>query len=264
MPEDTELLRPAEERAYRLLVRLSVAHPADLARVASIPQAEAARLLESLRAKGLVTAGPVFQPLPPDVALGDVLLRRQQSLESDRQVVAGLSEEYRTRARRRSADHLVEIVVGAEALRERLRDMQNTSALPPAGTVTLPVPSPTASVSGLPVMRLVTPAVSASVTGPELSLMYVTVLVIVDGAPSPRVRTPKSATPVAYTFCSTARATSTRPAPWPNTGTAGVVCAVLTRASLSPDAFQSGWAWASSAAAPATCGVAIDVPDAAV
>jgi DNA-binding CsgD family transcriptional regulator len=127
MPEDTELLRPAEERAYRLLVRLSAARPADLARVASIPQAEAARLLESLRAKGLVTAGPVFQPLPPDVALGDVLLRRQQSLESDRQVVAGLSEEYRTRARRRSADHLVEIVVGAEALRERLRDMQNTA-----------------------------------------------------------------------------------------------------------------------------------------
>jgi DNA-binding CsgD family transcriptional regulator len=127
MPDNTELLRPEEEHAYRLLVRLSAASPADLAGVASVPQEEAANLLESLRAKGLATAGPVFQPLPPDVALGDVLLRRQQSLESARRIVAGLSEEYRTRARRRSADHLVEIVVGADALRERLRDMQNTA-----------------------------------------------------------------------------------------------------------------------------------------
>jgi DNA-binding CsgD family transcriptional regulator len=127
MPDDTELLRPAEEHAYRLLVRLSAARAADLAGVASVPPEEAANLLESLRAKGLATAGPVFRPLPPDVALGDVLLRRQQSLESARQVVAGLSEEYRTRARRRNADHLVEIVVGADVLRERLRDMQNTA-----------------------------------------------------------------------------------------------------------------------------------------
>ncbi|WP_432824782.1 helix-turn-helix domain-containing protein [Dactylosporangium sp. CA-092794] len=127
MLDDTELLAPAEQRAYRLLVRLSAAQADDLAGVAAIPPDDARALLESLRAKGLVKGGPVFEPLPPDVALGDALLQQQRSLETARQVVAGLSEEYRAAARRRRADHLVEIVVGAAALRGRLRDMQNTA-----------------------------------------------------------------------------------------------------------------------------------------
>ncbi|GAA3275956.1 TrmB family transcriptional regulator [Dactylosporangium vinaceum] len=127
MPDDTELLDPAEQRVYRLLVRLVVAGAADLADRAELPLAEAARLLESLRSKGLARGGPVFEALPPDVALGDVLLRRQRSLDSARRVVAGLTEEYRATTRRRVADHLVEIVVGAAALRERVRDLQNSA-----------------------------------------------------------------------------------------------------------------------------------------
>jgi DNA-binding MarR family transcriptional regulator len=127
MSEDRELLDPAEQRVYRLLVRLTVAGADDLADRAGVPAAEVARLLESLRAKGLARGGPIFEALPPDVALGDALLRRQRSLESARRVVAGLTEEYRATSRRRIADHLVEIVVGAAALRERLRDMQESA-----------------------------------------------------------------------------------------------------------------------------------------
>ncbi|WP_433214815.1 helix-turn-helix domain-containing protein [Dactylosporangium sp. CS-047395] len=127
MSEDTELLDPAEQSVYRLLVRLAVAGADDLADRADIPAAEVTRLLESLRAKGLARGGPIFEPLPPDVALGDALLRRQRSLDSARRVVAGLTEEYRATSRRRIADHLVEIVVGAAALRERLRDMQESA-----------------------------------------------------------------------------------------------------------------------------------------
>jgi sugar-specific transcriptional regulator TrmB/DNA-binding CsgD family transcriptional regulator len=131
MFDDTGLLRPQEDRAYRLLLRLSAARPADLARLAALPVTEAAELLEVLRHKGLAVAGPgpdpVFEPLPPDVALGNTLLRRQESLENARQAVAALTEEYRTSARRRNADHLVEVVVGASALRERLRDLQNSA-----------------------------------------------------------------------------------------------------------------------------------------
>jgi DNA-binding CsgD family transcriptional regulator/DNA-binding MarR family transcriptional regulator len=125
--EDAQLLDLGEQHAYRLLVRLAAAGPDDLAGTADIPADEARRLLESLRAKGLARGGPVFEPLPPDVALGDALLRRQRSLESARRVVARLTEEYRATTRRRIADHLVEIVVGAAALRERLRDMQNSA-----------------------------------------------------------------------------------------------------------------------------------------
>ncbi|MEU7870180.1 helix-turn-helix domain-containing protein [Dactylosporangium sp. NPDC049140] len=127
MSEDMELLNPAEQSVYRLLVRLAGAGTDDLAERADIPAAEVARLLESLRAKGLARGGPIFEPLPPDVALGDALLRRQRALDSARRVVAGLTEEYRATSRRRIADHLVEIVVGASALRERLRDMQDSA-----------------------------------------------------------------------------------------------------------------------------------------
>ena len=62
--------------------------------------------------------------LPPDVALGTTLLRRQESLEAARKTVAALSEEFRASASRRDAHHLVEVIVGATALRERLRDLQ--------------------------------------------------------------------------------------------------------------------------------------------
>lgn len=113
------MLSPAEQNAYRLLVRLDG--------VEAGQHGLTADALESLRSKGLATPGPVHRALPPDLALGEALLRRQESLESARQMVAALSEEYRGSTRRRNADHLVEIVVGAGALRQRLREMQDTA-----------------------------------------------------------------------------------------------------------------------------------------
>ncbi len=127
MSDRLDLLTTGEQHAYRLLVRMAGAAPDDLATQAGLGTAEAAALLEALHRKGLATAGPTFHALPADVALGETLLREQQALESARQMVAGLSEEYRTNTRRRSSDHLVEIVVGASSLRERLREMQDSA-----------------------------------------------------------------------------------------------------------------------------------------
>ncbi|MBL7260500.1 helix-turn-helix domain-containing protein [Paractinoplanes lichenicola] len=121
------MLSASEQHAYRLLVRMAGAAPADLAAQAALSGDEARALLEALHRKGLATAGPIFHALPADVALGDALLREQQSLESARRLVAALSEEYRTNTRRRSPEHLVEIVVGAAALRDRLREMQDSA-----------------------------------------------------------------------------------------------------------------------------------------
>jgi DNA-binding CsgD family transcriptional regulator len=114
-----ELLPPAEQHAYRLLVRLDGVTVGD--------HGLTAELLESLQSKGLVTPGPIYRALPPDVALGGALLRSQESLEAARQMVAALSEDYRSSTRRRSPEHLVEIVVGAGALRQRLREMQDSA-----------------------------------------------------------------------------------------------------------------------------------------
>lgn len=128
---DGSLLDAREEQAYRLLVGLSAAKAADLAEVAELPQHEAAEVLQRLQAKGLVAVQPadepVFRALPPDVALGTTLLRRQESLEAARKTVAALSEEFRASASRRDAHHLVEVIVGAATLRERLRDLQESA-----------------------------------------------------------------------------------------------------------------------------------------
>jgi hypothetical protein len=125
--ERLDLLPASEEHAYRLLVRMAGTGADEFAEQAGIGPGEASVLLERLQRRGLVSSGPPFHALPPDVALGEVLLREQESLESARQLVAALSEEYRTNTRRRSAAHLVEIVVGADTLRDRLREMQESA-----------------------------------------------------------------------------------------------------------------------------------------
>jgi DNA-binding CsgD family transcriptional regulator len=128
---DGSLLDPREEEAYRLLIGLSVARSSELAEVAELTRSEADEVLQRLQAKGLVAVqpgdDPLFRPLPPDVALGMTLLRQQESLESARKAVASLSEEYRASASRRDAHHLVEVIVGASALRNRLRQLQDSA-----------------------------------------------------------------------------------------------------------------------------------------
>jgi len=129
--QDGSLLDDQEEQAYRLLVGLSAARSAELAEVARLGPHEVDEVLQRLQAKGLIAVQhgeePVFRPLPPDVALGTTLLRRQESLEAARKTVAALSEEFRASASRRDAHHLVEVIVGAPALRERLRDLQDSA-----------------------------------------------------------------------------------------------------------------------------------------
>jgi DNA-binding CsgD family transcriptional regulator/DNA-binding MarR family transcriptional regulator len=124
-------LSPAEERAYRTLVRLAQTRPAELADHLGVDERESARLLTALARAGLAVAQAdgdgLFRPLSPDVALGAGLLRRQQALEAARAAVAQLTEEYRTSARRHDAGQLVEIVHGRADLRVRLRHLQDTA-----------------------------------------------------------------------------------------------------------------------------------------
>lgn len=123
-------LTPDEEQLYRCLVRLTTARVAELAERLDRPRAVVLAQLDALHGKGLVLAtGPEpdapLRPLAPDVPLGEALLRRQEALEAARAAVTQLTEEYRAGIRRHDADHLVEVVTGARALRERLRDLQN-------------------------------------------------------------------------------------------------------------------------------------------
>ncbi|TDC31964.1 HTH domain-containing protein [Micromonospora sp. 15K316] len=123
-------LTPDEEQLYRALIQLTAARVDQLVERLRRPRTEVLAQLEALRGKGLVPpAGPdpdaPLRPLAPDVPLGAALLRRQEALESARAAVNQLTEEYRAGMRRHDAAHLVEVVHGAAALRERLRDLQN-------------------------------------------------------------------------------------------------------------------------------------------
>lgn len=122
---------PEQERAYRALVQLSGARPSEVADRLGLDEGDARKLLEALAEIGLAAApagpDPVYHPVPPDVALGAALVRRQESLELARQAVAQLTEEYRSAARRYDADQLLEILRGRAALRQRLRHLQETA-----------------------------------------------------------------------------------------------------------------------------------------
>lgn len=118
-----------EEHAYRLLVGVLEAEPADLARDLGVTVAEAGRLLESLRAKGLASLRdyedpPRFAAIAPDVGLGPMLLSTLESIELARRTVSDLADEYRSNIRRRDAGQLVEVIVGRPAIRQQIRNLQ--------------------------------------------------------------------------------------------------------------------------------------------
>jgi hypothetical protein len=127
-----------------------------------------------------------------------------------------------------------------------------TAVVPPAGTVTVAAFKVTAAGD-----------CSDSVTEAVPALRYSTVRVTLSAVSFSTCR-PKSATGVAVTCWVVARVRSTRPAPWSYTVAFALVAAVLTSVSLIRCPDQSGCCCARIAAAPATCGVAIEVPFAAV
>ncbi|MEV0458781.1 helix-turn-helix domain-containing protein [Catellatospora methionotrophica] len=129
MPEEMDLLTEAQEQTYRSLVQLGAARAADVAALSELSHAQATSALGVLLEAGLAVVepgpDPVYQPLPPDVALGAGLLRRQEALERGRRLMADLHEQYRASSRRRGGEQVAELVVGAEPLRRRLRQVQD-------------------------------------------------------------------------------------------------------------------------------------------
>ncbi|MFB7455176.1 helix-turn-helix domain-containing protein [Streptomyces sp. NPDC056188] len=125
---ETTSFDSVEVRAYRSLVGMPEATPSQLARRLGLSGREAARLLDTLEAKGLVCraegAAHRFRASPPDLALGPLLLSRQQELQAARSVMAKLTEEYRHQTRRRGSAEAVETVTGARAMARTFDQLQ--------------------------------------------------------------------------------------------------------------------------------------------
>ncbi|MET7694384.1 helix-turn-helix domain-containing protein [Streptomyces sp. NPDC005483] len=119
---------PEQEIVYRLLVTSSGATAEDISRRIGVSDAESTRVLDSLVRQGLAspTDGTprMFRPVPPDVALLPRIKHTADALDTARAEADRLLETYRETARRHDAGQLLEVITGAEALRQRLKQIQ--------------------------------------------------------------------------------------------------------------------------------------------
>jgi sugar-specific transcriptional regulator TrmB/DNA-binding CsgD family transcriptional regulator len=121
-------LDDVEERAYRRLVTLP-SEPADrLASELGLELATATAALSGLEAKGLV-ARSVAEPThyvasPPAVALGSLIVQRQEDLRQAQLQLSALTEAYRGGASERTLTDVIDVVRGPQAVAQRFAQLQ--------------------------------------------------------------------------------------------------------------------------------------------
>ena len=124
-------LTATEEAVYRLLVTMPTASAGEIAEQTGLTAAETEQILAALKAKRLASATDrtphSFAANPPDVALLPHLQRQSDALDQARAAVTDLLETYRRTRRRRDPDQLIEVITGAEALRQHLRQIQDST-----------------------------------------------------------------------------------------------------------------------------------------
>ena len=118
-------LTTAEERVYRAVVTGHRAGSSAIAAQLDVTPSALAPALQDLVDKGLLSrVGGHYVPVPPDVALGPLLVHGQAELERARAAVGQLADQYRKDVRRRDSTQLVEVLTGAEAIRQQAMQIQ--------------------------------------------------------------------------------------------------------------------------------------------
>ena len=117
-----------ESRAYRELLGRPSCTSQELAAALDLADREAARLLGRLEQLGLAArsgeSSARFAASPPELALGAVLVQRQNELKLAELELASLSEVYRSGVTRRSSADVIDVVHGADAIRQRVEQLQ--------------------------------------------------------------------------------------------------------------------------------------------
>ncbi|MGA5317199.1 helix-turn-helix domain-containing protein [Streptomyces pseudogriseolus] len=118
-----------EETVYRLLVTMGRATAREVADRSGLDPEHTRHVLDALAAKNLVSQSDGlprhYRPTPPDVALLPRLKRRADALDLARAEATALLESYRETVRRQDLGQLIEVITGAEALRQHLRQIQD-------------------------------------------------------------------------------------------------------------------------------------------
>lgn len=118
-------LDAATERIYQELVAAGAVGGSALAERTGLDRATVERAVELLVGRGLATRqADAFAAAPPAVALGALLAEHRYALHKAELALAALVESYRSAAADRSSRDLVEVVSGAEAVRQRFDQVQ--------------------------------------------------------------------------------------------------------------------------------------------
>ena len=121
-------LREDEELAYRHLVGVASCTVADLADAVGVDALDAAGALASLEGKGLVARASSdrekYVASPPAVALGALVVQRQEELRRAQVEMAELAGLYRGAVARRDVADVVDVVHGPEAIAQRFAQLQ--------------------------------------------------------------------------------------------------------------------------------------------
>lgn len=124
-------LSETEEAAYRCLLGRSSASAGELAVALGRSAQEVAADLATLAARGLVAQlggdADRHKAAPPKVALGALLKERRADLRVAEQALAELAEQHRAAAEGRTVSDLIEVVTGAEAVRQRFLQVQHSA-----------------------------------------------------------------------------------------------------------------------------------------
>lgn len=118
-----------EERAYRFLVERSPGSAAGVADGIGLDLFDATRVLAMLEAKGLVARAPGgdFVASPPAVALGALMVERQQELRRAELDLEALNGLYRQAVAERGSGDVIDVVRGAEAVAHRFAQLQRSA-----------------------------------------------------------------------------------------------------------------------------------------
>ena len=128
MLSDVLGLTPTESETYRTLVSAASATPAELAESIGSDTRQVVRILGILEGRGLAARSlgdtTRFVASPPASALGALLAERQNELKLAELELDSLDEIYRAAALGRGGGDVIDVIHGAEAIRERAGQIQ--------------------------------------------------------------------------------------------------------------------------------------------
>ncbi len=119
-----------EERVYLALVPSPSAAVTQLATELGLEPGAVSGVLDRLEARGLAARSGQdgrYVAASPAVALGALITLARDDLSRAEHAAATLAEQYRAASRGRSVADLVEVVAGADAVRHRFIQLQNTA-----------------------------------------------------------------------------------------------------------------------------------------